>query len=159
MASISKRAVADGSVRYDVEFRDPDGRQRSKTFRRSKDASAFANTVETDKLRGNWIDPSAGKVTFRDYADQWLELQTVDLASRIQMESRLRVHVHPVLGRYQLRNVKPSVVQKWLRSMETLSPNTRALIFGHVLGILDAAVDDELIAKNPAKAKSVRRPK
>lgn len=159
MAFTNRRTVADGSARYDVSYRDPNGLQRSKTFRRAKDAAAFEATVEADKLRGQWIDPAAGKVTFRDYSDEWLELQTVDLSSRIQMESRLRVHAHPVLGRVQLRNLKPSTVQKWLRSMETLHPNTRALIFGHVQGILDAAVDDELIAKNPCKAKSVRRPK
>jgi hypothetical protein len=45
MASGRKRLIADGSKRYDVVYRDLDGRQRWKTYRRKVDADAFANTV------------------------------------------------------------------------------------------------------------------
>jgi hypothetical protein len=63
MASLRKRLTADGSKRYDVAYRNPDRRQRWKTYRRKVDADAFANTVEADKLRGcSYIDPDAGKV-------------------------------------------------------------------------------------------------
>jgi len=42
MASVRKRLIADGSRRYDVVYRDLDGRQRWKTHRRKVDADAFA---------------------------------------------------------------------------------------------------------------------
>ena len=48
MASISKRDVG-GKPRYDVNYREPDGRQRRKTFRRRSDAERFTSTVEADK--------------------------------------------------------------------------------------------------------------
>lgn len=64
-----------------------------------------------------------------------------------------------VLGRRRLRNIRPSTIQGWLKTTEALAERTRALIFGHVVTILNAAVDDELIRKNPCLAKSVRRPK
>jgi hypothetical protein len=47
--------------RYDVVYRDLDGRQRWMTHRRKIDADAFANTVEAAKLRGSYIDPNAGR--------------------------------------------------------------------------------------------------
>jgi integrase len=159
VASINTRTVADGTKRYDVYYRDPDGVQRCKTFKRERAARAFANTTEADKLRGNWIDPNAGKVTFGSYATEWLAIQSFDPNTRIQVESRLRVHVLPVLRRTQLRNIRPSTIQAWLRTTEELGERTRRLIFGHILTILNAAVDDELIRKNPCLAKSVTRPK
>jgi hypothetical protein len=52
MASISLGKPAhDGRPRYVVNYRDPEGRQRRKTFRRKAEAVAFRNTVEADKLR------------------------------------------------------------------------------------------------------------
>lgn len=158
MASIDRRRLTNGDLRYDVYFRDPDGNQRSRTFTKLRVAEAFKSTVEADKLRGQWIDPAAGKVLFRTYGDEWLDNRVVDRSTRDQMRSRLEGHVYPVLGRRQLRNIKPSTIQAWLKSIHDLAPRTRDLIFGHVQSILEAAVDDERIAKNPCKARSVQRP-
>ncbi len=73
MASVSSgRAAADGTPRYIVNYRDPEGRQRRKTFRRKAEALAFRNTVEADKLRGTYLDVDSGRVSFRAYADEWL---------------------------------------------------------------------------------------
>ena len=159
MASVRRRTLADGSFRYDVTYRDPDGRQRMKTYRLKRSAVAFGNSMETDKQRGQWIDPDAGKVTFEDYARDWMEMQTFDPSTRLAVEQRLEVHVFPVLGGKQLRNVKPSTMQAWLRGVEDLAPRTRVLILGHVSAIFSAAVDDLLVARNPCSAGSVRRPK
>jgi integrase len=159
MASVRRRELADGSPRYDVVYRDPDGKQRRKTYRVKRNAMAFASTVEADKLRGRWIDPAAGRVTFEEYATEWMAMQTFDPSTRLAVENRLGVHVIPVLGRKQLRDIKPSTMQAWLRGVEQLAPRTRVLILGHVSAIFSAAVDDALIATNPCNAKSVRRPK
>jgi len=158
MASKTTIKCSDGKPRYIVNYREPDGRQRRKTFRRSADADAFAATVEADKLRGTYVDPVAGKVTFQRYAEQWLAAQTSDVTSREGVERALRLHVFPVLGSKQLRQVKPSTVQAWLRGL-TMSPTYQRAILGHVSSILSAAVDDDLLTKNPCRAASVRPPK
>ena len=159
MASVRRREVGDGTYRYDVAYRDPDGKQRMKTFRLKRSAVAFGVQMEADKQRGQWIDPDAGRVTFEDYAREWIEMQTFDPSTRLAVETRLGVHVYPVIGGKQLRNIKPSTMQAWLRSVEGLAPRTRLLILGHVSNIFNAAVDDLLVARNPCGAKSVRRPK
>ncbi len=38
--------------------------------------SVFLSTKETDILRGEWVDPSAGKIAFADFASQWLTNQS-----------------------------------------------------------------------------------
>jgi integrase len=84
--------------------------------------------------------------------------QTFDPSTRPVADTRLRVHVYPVIGNKQLRNIKPSTMQAWLRGVQKLAPRTRVLILRHVSNILNAAVDDALIARNPCDAGSVRRP-
>lgn len=46
------------------------------TFAVKTDAFAFLSTKETDILRGEWVDPSAGKIAFADFASQWLTNQS-----------------------------------------------------------------------------------
>lgn len=157
MASISATRASDGSPRYVVNYRDPEDRQRRKSFRRKVDAEAFRNTVEADKLRGTYLDVDAGRITFRQYADEWLASRTFDRTTYEATELRLRVHVLPVIGHLQLRQIKPTAIQSLMRSME-LSDTYRRVILANVSAVFGAAVDDDLIAKNPCKAGSVTRP-
>ena len=55
MASIQDRRKEGRGWR--VLYRDPDGKQRSRSFAKWAEADAFASTVETDKLRGEYQDP------------------------------------------------------------------------------------------------------
>ncbi|MFC7363278.1 tyrosine-type recombinase/integrase [Nocardioides astragali] len=157
MASISSTRAADGSPRYVVNYRDPEDRQRRKSFRKKADAEAFRNTVEADKLRGTYLDVNAGRVTFRDFSGDWLASRTFDHTTYEATDLRLRVHVLPVIGHLQLRQIKPSTIQGLIRTMD-LSDTYRRVILANISAILGAAVDDNLIAKNPCNAGSVRRP-
>ena len=157
MASISKREVG-GKPRYDVNYREPDGRRRRKTFTKRSDADTFASTVEADKVRGTYIDRDAGRISFKAYADQWLAAQTFDVTSRGSAEIQLRLHVYPVLGGKQLRLIKPSTMQAWLKGL-TMANSYQVQILSTVSSIFNAAVDDELLTRNPCRAGSVRAPK
>lgn len=158
MASVEKR-IRDGKTRYYTRWRDADDRQRSRTFTRKVDADRFAATIAADLARGTYLDPNAGKTTFRKFAASWLEAQTFDTSTREAVELRLRLHALPILGGHQLRQIKPGTIQSWLRTLDDLSPAYRRVIFANVSSILTAAVDDELIGKNPCRAGSVRRPR
>ncbi len=96
-------------------------------------------------------------MTFRDYATQWLAGRTFDRTTYEATEIRLRVHVLPVIGHLQVRQIKPSTIQGLMRTLE-LSDTYRRVILANVSAIFGAAVDDDLIAKNPCKAGSVTRP-
>lgn len=158
MASIEKRE-RDGRTFYVARYRDSDGKQRSKNFPRKSDAERFVTGVAADLLRGTYRDPDAGKETFKAYATSWLKAQTFDTSTREAVESRLRLHAFPVLGRYQLRQIKPSMIQSWLRGLSALAPTYQRVIYANVSSILTAAVDDELLTRNPCRASSVRTPR
>lgn len=156
MASVNRRAEGGG---YQVRFRDPAGVQRAKTFRRKGDADRFATTLEADKLRGAYVDPTAGRIKLRDFAEQWLAAQTFDESTRIATELRLRLHVSPHLGDRAINAIKPSDVQAWLRLLQQrLAPRYVRVVHANLSALFNAAIDDDRLAKNPCSAASVRLP-
>jgi len=55
-------------------WRDPDGKQRSRSFSRDRynnkpyeAAKALADEIETDKRQGAYIDPARGRIRFREF--------------------------------------------------------------------------------------------
>ncbi|WP_328993916.1 site-specific integrase [Kribbella sp. NBC_01245] len=115
--------------------------------------------METDRERGEYIDPEAGKVRFEEVAGRWLASRVVDPSSAIKYESALRLHVNPVFGRRQLRTIKPSEIAAWVADLDARFGSSTARTAYLVLhGTLALAVDDETIKRNPAKARVVKVP-
>lgn len=88
------------SGRYQASYWHEGERQTaSRTFGAKATANAYLATVEADIRRGGWIDPSAGAVVFRDYADRWLTSRH-DLAERTVELYRwlLDRHILPTFG-------------------------------------------------------------
>ncbi|GAA1399015.1 tyrosine-type recombinase/integrase [Catellatospora coxensis] len=157
-----KTALHGTGMRYRVRYIAPDGRERSKSFpdREKRAADAFLVSIESDKLRGSYIDPVAGRITFREYAEHWLRTHVVDESSREGTEYRIRGHVLPYFGDRQLSSIKPSDIREWDQGLVgKLAVSTRSVTFAHLRSIFSAAVDDERIAKNPCSASSVKQPR
>jgi integrase len=150
-------------LRYRVRFVGPDGRERSRSFpdREKKAAEAFMVSVESDRLRGSFVDPRAGRMTFREYARRWLTQQTFDETTREVTERRLRRHILPRLGGEELARLRPAQIRELDRHLQTqgLSASYRAVVFSNVATILNAAVDDERIVRNPCHARTLRPPR
>ena len=98
MATVSRYALKDGSVRWRVRYRTPERRQTDKRgFRTRREASAFAATVEVRKLTGEFVAESAGRVTVGSLGPAWLRRQRGHLKPSTvhSVESAWRVHVQP----------------------------------------------------------------
>ena len=73
MATIEKYETKSGATLYRVRNRKPDGRQTDKRgFATKRDADAYAATVETAKLRGEYVAPASGRVTVGQLGPGWL---------------------------------------------------------------------------------------
>ncbi|MBB4907260.1 tyrosine-type recombinase/integrase [Actinophytocola algeriensis] len=148
--------------RYKVRYVDHSGRERSKTFpdRQKKQADDYLREVEGELRRGTYIDPSAGKITFEEYATRWLRSQSFDESTRESTGLRLRLHVFPAIGPRNLDAIRPSDVRELLRALQEkgLAASYRQVIFIHMQTIFNAAIDDERIRKNPCNASSVQKP-
>lgn len=147
--------------RWRVRYDDNQGQPKVALFEKSEDAKNHDAAMRTDVNRGQYIDPNAGKLTLKKYADKWLEAQTFDASTREAVELRLRVHIYPGLGGVELRAIaqRPSLVQAWVRGLQgSLAPNYVRTIFANLSAILAAALDDGLISRNPCRLKSVHPP-
>ena len=147
MSSVKREQSGAWRARY----RDPDGRTRSKNFGRRIDAERFLTSVEHSKLSGTYVDPTAGKITLKEYAEKWRAVQVHRPTTVAQVETNLRRHVYPQLGDRPLGGIRPSELQAWVRGRTAeLEPATVELVYRYVVAILRAAVADRLIARSPA---------
>jgi integrase len=124
------------------------------------DAQRWLDQTTADLVTGRYVDPKAGRITLGDFAGQWLQAQTFDASTRETMESRVRTHLLPTIGDVELRHLKPSAVQAWVRSRQTeVAPSYCRLLLSNLSTILSAAVEDGLIASNPCAVSSVKAPR
>ena len=71
--SIQRRQRKGGPV-YRVQWRDEQGRQRSKTFTKKRDAEAFEAKVKLAKRQGELAGLDAGRQTLKAFSEEWWEL-------------------------------------------------------------------------------------
>lgn len=144
------RRLASG--RWQTRYLDDEGAERSASFDRKIDAERFANTVETDKLRGEWVDPRSGQVLVSDYALQWLDSK-VDLmpSTRDKVERHVRRHILPTFGHRQLAQLQPADIRAWIAALSGagLAPDTVKAIYLTFGQILEMAEVDRLIIRTP----------
>ena len=96
MADVQRRVTKTGEVRWDVRYREDARHQRKRSFERKVDAQRFARSVETDLLRGDWIDPRRGKELFGVWAELWMEtLGSRKPKTRESYESIVHRHLLP----------------------------------------------------------------
>jgi integrase len=148
-----------GKDRWRARYIDPDGRERSKTFQRKVDAERFLAAVETDKLRGSYVDPRRGRVTFGSYAKEWLGAQPVRPSSRRTYDAYLRNWLLPAFGSRALADVRPTEVRAFVRRLgEQLSERTAFHVHGLLVNIYKAAVEDGYVARSPCERTSPPKP-
>lgn len=147
MASIDKRP----NGRYLARWREyPGGPQKTKTFRRKTDAETHLDGIRGDLVRGVYVDPAAGKVTFRAFAEEWRALQPWRAGTAINAEQDLRLHVYPTIGDRPLSSIRPSHIQALVGNLTgTLAPSTLSRVYGRVAAVCRAAVRDRLIGFSP----------
>lgn len=147
--------------RWQVRWRDEQGRQRKQSFAREADAKAADAKIQTQLRAGTYVDPSAGEVTFRAYAEDWRRTRIHDPSTAERIESALRVHAYGAgaIGDYPLRVLakRPPVLQGWIKGL-ALNANSARTVIGYASQVFRAAADEGLIARNPLSAKSIQRP-
>lgn len=146
MSSIRKRP--DGKWR--ARYRDEAGLEHSRHFDRKVDGQRFLDEINASIVTGQYVDPNAGKITFKSFYASWSSRQVwvggtkraVDLAaSSVEFET------------LPLRALRPSHVESWVRGMTNrgLAASTVQTRFNYVHSALRAAVRDRLIARDPAE--------
>jgi integrase len=158
MASISKRLTTAGEARYDVRYR-AGGRAVEETFKRRQDAENRVRQVEAERLTGPIADPRRGRQKLTDFAERWLDSRLVKGKPLAPMTKQgylglLARNIESTIGQYELARITPSVVRDWHSKVSVSAGRDQAAKSYRLLrAILNTAVDDELIVRNPCRIR------
>jgi len=138
-----------------ARWRDPAGNEHAKTFTRKIDADRFLLSMEDSKLRGAYVDPAAGKVSFGQWADEWFETTAaLQPSTRKDYRNLLRNHIRPAFGDLSLAAVNDTLlIRKWLARMQKVDGlGAKRVRKAHAVLrlILESAVEGKRLAVNAA---------
>lgn len=155
-ASGSLRVLPSGRVQ--VRYTDPDGQRRTapQTFSSKTLARRWLSVLEADMVKGLWRKPDVVVQPLRGFAVRWVaERSGLSERTKELYEGLLKRHVLPVLGDVDLRSITPARVRSWRQSLldRGVGGSTVAKAYRLLRSILNTAVEDEVIARNPCRIK------
>lgn len=127
-------------------------------------AKDWMRQAQADKLRGEQLVPRGGRLLLAEFIDIWQPGYEASLkpSAAHSEPSRIRNHIVPLLGRYELDEVDPLTVQRWVanllagkgptsngRERKPIAVKTVHNCHGILYGIMQAAVRQRLIRSNP----------
>jgi integrase len=141
------------SGRWQARYSTADGREHPApdTFGTKTAAERWLAGVETDMARGQWIDPRSRQLLLKGYAESWLSARPdLKIRTRELYQWLLNKYVVPQLGDLPLDKITPTVVRAWHATLlRDGSPTPARQSYALLRGILNTAVADELISRNP----------
>lgn len=148
MTSISK---IEASGRWRARYRDEDGKQHARHFDRKVDAQRWLNDVTASVVRGDYVEPGAGKVTVAAYAAIWQAVQVSSPGTARIVDNAVRCHLVPELGAKPMASVLPSTIQGFVKTLgaKGLAAGTIRNVHDVAWRIFDAAVHDRVINRSP----------
>ena len=161
MGSISSYESAAGR-RYRVRYRKPDNSQTDRRgFKTKREAELFLSTTEVSKAWGEYIDPTASRVTVGELGDEWLKhLGHLKASSARPLEIAWRLHVNPRWSSIAVSDVRYSDVQSWVTDLQVAKAKSATTVlraYGVLASILDVAVKDRRLLSNPARGLNLPR--
>lgn len=146
------------SGRWQARYPGPDGLLRSgpRTFETESEADIWLVVQEAELRRGRWFDPDAGREPLGKYADAWIAERPHLAPKTVQRyEGLLRLHVRPKLGDVDLIDLTPSRVRAWRKGLldAGVGEVTAAKAYRFLKTVMNTAVDDELVPRNPCRIK------
>ncbi|MFG2299785.1 tyrosine-type recombinase/integrase [Actinacidiphila glaucinigra] len=145
------------SGRYQVRYPGPDGvmRPAPDTFETTRDADDWLAEKQTEIRRGDWQDPDTGAVNFEEYALRWVKERRLSPTTDELYRRLLRLHILPNLGDLDLDEITAPRVRSWRseRLDVTGAETTIAKSYRLLKAVMETAVEDELIRRNPCRIR------
>lgn len=145
MASIQKRGA-----RWLARYRDNTGREHARRFDRKIDAQRWLDEATTALVTGQYVDPRAGRTTFRACAESWRTTAPHGPSTAYLVARALERHAYPVIGDQPMSAIRTTKVQAMVTAWgASLAPSSVRVLYGYVVAVFGAAVRDKVIASSP----------
>jgi integrase len=154
------------SGRWQVRYLGPDGLMRpaDQTFPTKTSAEQWLTRTEADLIDSDWIDPDAGLIPFTNYAAAWIDERPDLRPKTIQLyRYLLRRHLatSSAFGTRTVAEIKDAHVRRWRKMLldAGVSPVTVAKAYRLLKAIMNTAVEDGLIRRNPCRIRGAGQEK
>ncbi len=135
---------------YRARYRDAGGREHARHFQRRVDAQRRLDEVTASVVTGQYVDPKAGKITFKEYAERWRANADHGPQTRELVKRKLDRHVYPTLGARPIGSIMESDVRSLqVKLSKTLAASTRRVLHSYLVAIFRSAVRDKVIVASP----------
>ena len=102
--------------------------------------------------------PATNKHDFKTYAQRWFEIfskPNVELVTAQTYERQLKRHIYPAFEGMSIEDITPSDVQRMFNGI-TGAKETKIKVKNVLNMIFEQAIEEDIIAKNPLRSRSVR---
>lgn len=142
----------DDPKKWTTYWYDPEGKQRQKTFATKTRADDQRKEQELDA--GTYLDDRLGKQSVTAVWEQWANQRKLENSTKKQYRSILNTTIEPFFKAPSIVSLKVADIEQWLLWMEQdrkLSARTRRQRFSFFSGMMDWAVVNEIVGRNPCK--------
>ncbi len=135
-----------------ARYQDSTGKEHAKVLASQRQADRWLAAQATDRERGVWVDPRAGRITFATWLDRWRPT-VVDLrpSTLARDDGYIERYLLPTFGARQLAQITNMDVRAWVAELSAreLAPAT-VVKAGQIMGkVMRAAVQAGLILSSP----------
>lgn len=144
------------SGRFQARYVGPDTVRHAgpTTFETRMDAEEWLAQRRREIIGDEWTAPRPRRTPqLATYAEQWLDGRDLKRRSRQKYRGLLDSHILPGLGDRPLHSINRETVREWWADLDT-GPAAKADAYNLLRGILNSAVDDEILAANPCRIRS-----
>lgn len=156
--SIRQRITANG-IKYQAVIEggtDVKTGKRERTFRTfssKKEALMYLNECISDYNKGRYVHPS--DITVEMLCEEWMKGHFLTVKENTKRGYRVNIynHIIPYLGNIRVQKLSTRNIQEMVNAMvgNGLSPRTVKYVMTNLHQILEFAVSNDYIVKNPAK--------
>ncbi|MEU9453093.1 LacI family DNA-binding transcriptional regulator [Streptomyces sp. NPDC048277] len=126
-------------------------------FATKREAKQAADEEEAKVRRGTWRDPAAGQETFGEYASRWYDAQDLAASTMQNYRRHIEEHLLPEFEDKALVGILRTDVDTWEKREKAVYAASSVKTWRSTLHlILEDAVDEGLIASNPAAKRRGR---
>lgn len=149
------------SGRWQAVVKHPSGRRYTQTDALKKNVVMWAEQKQAEIRRGDFVDPSAARITLEQWWDKWVAMHRGAKATVAKRESVWRNHLLPAFGAWPLDSIHSWDVEAWsvdlaskpsLRNPEVpVGMDAQASAVRLLKQLLADAVRHKLLRVNPAE--------
>ncbi len=148
------------SGKWRARYTGSDRKRHASTFERKSDASAWLAVAQAALVRHAWRSPDHGRMTVGSYAEGYLTRRDLRPSTRSLYAGLWRLHLAEEWGTVALRDVTPQRVRMWHeRTAASTRPTAHAQAYRLLRSILNVAVRDGAISRNPCQDRGAGTPK